>query len=82
MANLPTQMLRLFVERRHGLLLADLERAFLARRPADLSRALEALKFAKLIRWTITGWLATEAAVRYVQSGTAISFPKYVEASR
>lgn len=75
MSNLPSKVLRLLVTRGHGMTLGEIQAAFPGvKRPAELGRAIDALKFAKLISWTTQGWLGTEFARWCMANRTSLRF--------
>jgi hypothetical protein len=77
MANLPTRVLRLLVQRGHAMLNCELQDAFIgAKQPGAVHDALTSLKMARCIAWTDLGWLATDAGRQYVKLNRRLSFER------
>lgn len=77
MANLPTRVLRLLVQRGHAMLSCELEAAFPGAKAAHaVHEAVTSLKLARCITWTTQGWLATEAGRQYVKLNRRLSFER------
>lgn len=74
MANLPTRILRMLNERRHAHLECDIQEVFPAFRIKDIDRAVQQLKTAKLIAWTVCGWLITEPGIIMATGGNRLHF--------